>query len=148
MIIDTLDNAQKYFTAHPLFQRAFEFITMKPDPASGTTELKGRDLYAIVSRTDGEPEKPPKLEAHRRYIDIQIALAGSFDIGWKSLASCKRNIKAYDEENDYVLYEDESDVVVTLQPGMFGVFFPEDAHAPMTSKDPLTKMVLKVKVQV
>ncbi len=146
MIIDTIENASKYFNTHPLFAQAFAFIAANPEPASGTTELSGKDLYAIVSRTDGEPPKPPKLEAHRKYIDIQLALAGSFDIGWKPLASCQHISKAYDEENDYVLYEDESDVVVTLQPGMFGVFFPDDAHAPMSSQNPLTKMVFKVRV--
>jgi biofilm protein TabA len=35
---------------------------------------------------------------------------------------------------------------VTIPQGSFGIFYPEDAHAPMGSDGPLHKVVVKVAV--
>jgi beta-galactosidase beta subunit len=35
---------------------------------------------------------------------------------------------------------------VTVAPGSFGIFFPEDAHAPAAADGPIHKVVLKVAV--
>ena len=45
MIIDTLQNAPRYFSVHPLFAKAFEFIGQTdlanaPDCKSDITEIK------------------------------------------------------------------------------------------------------------
>lgn len=146
MILDTLANAGKYSTVHPLFPKAFEYLTIHQSYDSGTFEIIGKNLYVIVSRTEGEAQKEPKLEVHRKYIDIQVALDGSFDIGWKPLAECMKPSKTYDADNDYALFDDPPDIWATIPSGTFGIFFPEDAHAPQTSPNRLVKAVFKVAV--
>ncbi len=146
MILDTLENAEKYLSLHPLFGRAFKYLREQKDLWPGTVEIIGRDLYVVISETGGEAPKEPKLEAHRKYIDIQATLEGSFDIGWKPLADCSRLSKAYDVENDFLLYDDVPESWLSLNSGMFGIFFPEDAHAPKVSPRQLKKVVFKVAV--
>lgn len=144
MVVDTLQNAKRYLSLHPLFGRAFEYLNEQREHEPGSFEIDGKDLFVIISETAGEAPKEPKLEAHRKYIDIQVTLEGSFDIGWKPLAGCSLLSKVYDVENDYLLYDDAPESWVSLQAGMFGIFFPEDAHAPKVSPRPLKKMVFKV----
>ncbi len=146
MVLDTLENAGKYVSLHPLFGRAFEYLGRQKSHDPGTFEVVGKDLYVIISDTKGEAPKEPKLEAHRKYIDIQVTLEGGFDIGWKPVTDCSRVSKTYDAENDYLLYDDAPELWVSLKEGTFGIFFPEDAHAPKVSPSHLKKAVFKVAV--
>jgi beta-galactosidase beta subunit len=55
MIIDTLQNASKYFCVHPLFAKAFDFIN-KSDLQKievGRFEIDSDNLKAIVSKKRG-----------------------------------------------------------------------------------------------
>ncbi|MFN0157657.1 MAG: YhcH/YjgK/YiaL family protein [Bacteroidota bacterium] len=149
MVTDTISNAGKYEALHPLFSQAFQFLkSQTADTVTpGTHELDGRNLFVIISRTDGQLPGPSRLEAHREYIDIQVAMRGSFDIGWKKLSSCKQLAEAYADEKDIMFFDDEPEMLLTIDEGMFGIFFPEDAHAPQTSDHPLVKAVFKVRVR-
>ncbi|WP_244939792.1 YhcH/YjgK/YiaL family protein [Kaistella daneshvariae] len=58
MIIDTLKNADKYTSLHPLFAKAFEYLRENnlenlPD---GTVEIS-HGLKAIISNKPGNPSK-------------------------------------------------------------------------------------------
>lgn len=146
MVLDTLENADKYVSLHPLFGRAFEYLRQHKSHEPGTFEVAGKNLYVIISDSRGEAPREPKLEAHRKYIDIQVTLEGIFDIGWKPLTDCSRLSKAYDAENDYLLYDDAPESWISLKKGTFGIFFPDDAHAPKVSPNHLKKAVFKVAV--
>ncbi|UCE35860.1 MAG: YhcH/YjgK/YiaL family protein [Deltaproteobacteria bacterium] len=91
--------------------------------------------------------KNAKLEAHRQYIDIQFTVAGRDEIGWKPAARCTRHGQEYNEEKDVVFFSDEPDAWVATPAGTFGVFFPEDAHAPLGGTGPIHKVVVKVAVE-
>jgi YhcH/YjgK/YiaL family protein len=146
MILDALERAERYANMHPLFQRAFDYLR-KCDPATvqaGTYELDGRNLYVIISRSAGQPAAPALLEAHRKYIDLQVTLQGDFSIGWRALADCTLVHMPYDAEKDAMLFDDPAESRVILSTGRFAIFFPEDAHAPEQSPNALTKAVFKV----
>ena len=36
---------------------------------------------------------------------------------------------------------------LTVKPGMFAIFFPEDAHAPGVTPDGVRKVIVKVRVK-
>src|SRR5687767_6105460 len=103
MIIDTLDNADKYINLHPRFAKAFEFIksqnleTMEP----GKFEIDGKDIHASVSLKDGVTRETAKAEAHNNYIDIQVCPGGKEELGWKPRSksvSPKEDYNARSEE--------------------------------------------------
>ena len=150
MIIDTLQNASKYYSVHPLFAGAFEYITntnwTKTEP--GKFEVNGSDLKAILTDNPGKTKEVSiaKFECHNKYIDIQVCLHGNELIGWKPREKCISENGGYNEEKDLQLYSDEPDMYFQLTDGQFAIFFPGDVHAPMIGEGNIKKLVIKVKL--
>lgn len=150
MIVDTIQNASKYFSVHPLFAKAFDYIS-KTDLAGievGKYEIDGDNLKAIISSKKGvtAAESIAKFECHNKYIDIQLCISGKELIGWKPREKCKKENGGYNAEKDVQLYSEEPDMYFALTDGQFAIFFPEDVHAPMIGEDEIRKLVIKVKL--
>lgn len=152
MIIDTLQNAAKYYSVHPLFAKAFEYIggADLTNMESGTYEISGDELKAIVSDKEGKTrqESLEKFECHRKHIDIQLCINGVEEIGWKPIQKCSAGKDGYNDVKDVEFWGDEPDTYFTLTNNQFVILFPEDVHAPMIGVDggSIKKMVIKVKV--
>jgi biofilm protein TabA len=149
MIIDTLQHAPKYFSVHPLFQKAFEYIS-KTDlqtPEPGKYEIS-EGLKAIFSNKKGmtAAESTSKFECHNKNIDIQFCISGIEEFGWKPREKCIKPNGGYNDEKDVQLYHDEPDMYFQLTGGQFVILFPEDVHAPMIGEYEIKKMVIKVKI--
>ena len=101
MVLDTLANAQRYTALHPAFARAFAYLSSVDLDAlsAGRNEIDGDRMFVILDRKDGRGRGGARLEAHRRYIDIQYTIAGEEEIGWTPLASCAAPEGAFDETN-------------------------------------------------
>jgi biofilm protein TabA len=150
MIIDTIKNASKYFGAHPLFAKAFDYIN-STDLAStevGKYEIDGDNLRAIISSKKGmtQEESVAKFECHDRHIDIQLCIDGNEKIGWKPREKCTSPKGEYNPEKDVQFYNDAPDTFFGLTNGQFAIFFPEDVHAPMIGENEIKKLVIKVKI--
>lgn len=146
MILDTLTNSERYSSVHPLFARAFEALRNAHTLAPGTHTIDGDKLFIIITEQHSEPAHNIRLEAHRKYIDIQAALDGSFDIGWRALEQCRTLYRDYDTDADVVLFDDRPDFFAALRPGMVAILFPGDAHAPLPPVGSVRKAVIKVSV--
>ncbi len=149
MIIDTIQNASKYFSVHPLFAKAFEYINTTdlanaPDGKSDITE----GLKAIFSNKTGvsAAASVAKFECHNHHIDIQLCINGTETIGWKPREKCKVENGGYNPEKDVQLYNEQPDMYFQLTNGQFVIFFPEDVHAPMIGEADIKKLVIKVKL--
>lgn len=149
MISDVLENAHRYLALHKGFAEAFDFL-LRPDlkelPA-GKHEIDGENVYAIVAKEYGRRKEDALLETHEKYIDIQLILAGTDEMGWKPRALCKKPSGEYDQKNDEQVFTDEPDAWISTQSGSFVIFFPEDAHMPLISSGRIHKVVVKVAVQ-
>jgi biofilm protein TabA len=148
MIIDHLDNAEKYFNVHPLFAKAFHYITAQnlETIEVGKYEIDGKNLNASVSLKDGLKKEDAKFEAHNNHIDIQVCPMGTEQIGWKPRSKCNDVKVDYNAEKDVTFFNDKPDTYFDLQQGQFAIFFPEDVHAPMIGEGPIKKLVVKVKL--
>jgi len=148
MIFDTLANADRYVALHPRFARAFEFLrgTDLQALAPGRYPLDGDDLVAIVEAVAARSRDAAKLECHRRYIDIQLVLEGSDEMGWKPLCDCREPLADYLPEKDIQFFRDAPASWIATPPGAFCIFFPEDAHAPLVGTGDIRKVILKVAV--
>lgn len=148
MVIDTLDNCCHYTKLHKLFKPAFEFLRKAnlKEYKEGRYDIVKNDVYAMISKARGCGKIKASLEAHRKYIDIQLALNGIDYIGYKPLCECRLKKTLYDAKKDCVFFDDESDFWFRLSRNSFAIFFPEDAHAPLAGSLPVLKAVIKVRV--
>lgn len=149
MIIDTLENAERYTSIHPLFAKAFEYIKSLDLKAAeiGKSDLS-ESLKIIVSEKEGltAAESAAKFECHNKNIDIQLCISGTEQIGWKPRSTCSSLKAEYNEEKDVSFYNDAPDMHFQLSDNQFAIFFPEDVHAPMIGEGVIKKMVVKVKI--
>lgn len=150
MILDTLANAQQYYSVHPLFEKAFAYIASQ-DLANmeiGKFEIDGDNLKAIVSDKEGVTAEAStaKFECHNKHIDIQVCIRGKETIGYKPRNGCVSHKGDYNAEKDVQLYNDAPDTYFGLTDNQFVIFFPNDVHAPMIGEGLIKKLVIKVKI--
>ncbi len=148
MIVDYLQNADRYSSLHAGFAGSFAFLrradlAQLPD---SRYESDGERLFAIVSRIEGRGREKSLLEAHRRYIDIQFVISGQDSIGWMPTADCQRVASRYDSEKDVEFFFDRPATWLAVPSHAFAIFYPEDAHAPLATSGPIHKVVVKVAV--
>ena len=147
MIKDILSNHAKYHSLHPLFAKAFEYLSSADlaDYDEGKYPIDGNDMYASISEyvTKGEGQ----LEGHLEYIDIQYIVKGSEVIGYASKNGQKEAIP-YSNEHDIAFYEGDYEPI-ELNAGEFAIFFSDDLHLPCLKNGKpsvVKKIVVKVRV--
>ncbi len=151
MIVDRIEDARLYAPLHKLFQRAFAVladpeVAQKPD---GRYNVDGDDLYYIVQHYTTKPVDQTRFESHRKYIDIQVLLAGQELLGYAPTAGLEVTVP-YDEAKDIMFYRVGTMTgQVRLEPGLFCLLFPQDAHLPscqITCPAEVHKIVFKIRV--
>jgi len=146
MILDIIENADRYLDLNKGFAKAFEFLKRLElkELAVDKYEIDGERVFAMVAKESGRKKEDALLETHEKYIDIQMVLGGRDTMGWKPKVSCKKPTVEYDSEKDLQFFEDEPDAWLSTQVGAFAIFFPEDAHMPLISSGQIHKVKVKV----
>jgi len=148
MVLDALARADRYAALHPAFAQAFAFLaTADLDGLpTGRNAIDGDAMFVMLDRQEGRGREGARLEAHRRYIDIQYTVRGDEEIGWTPLSSCGAPDGGFDEKKDIGFFRDAPAAWVRVPRGSFAVFFPEDAHAPLAGRGLLVKAIVKIAV--
>lgn len=146
MILDTTKNAPLYEGCASGLCDMMEFALSIKDRPAGKYE-RGEHFVLIQTPVTRDLDSVD-YEAHRAYIDVQVVLEGPEVVRWAPLDSLEET-RAYDGEKD-VLFAKGAGSDVAVQPGMFYLMFPNDAHAPLGGVDgaigaPLRKLVIKLK---
>jgi len=146
MIADTLNNSPLYRGLSPLIALAFDYLrgTDLRHTATGTVEIDGRRVYAIVQEYATLERTQGTWEAHRQYIDLQHVVSGTERIGYTHVSRLVPG--CYDEAKDLLPLSGEGDFL-TLGAGDFMLLFPEDAHMPRIAVD-AAELVRKVVVKI
>lgn len=149
MILDRLENAENYYNRHPDFEKAFAFLRQNglAELPADRYEIDGDRIFCIISKGPGRSRAEAKLEAHRKYIDIQYVIDGMDEMGWKPTSACTLVDTAYNADKDIEFFKDEPDRWTKVPAGSFVIFFPQDAHAPLVSNEEIHKAVLKIAVK-
>lgn len=146
MVIDKIENLEKYASLNPLFSQAIEFLKSTDLNAHeiGKVKLQGDDLVVNFAQARPKTKEEAKLETHNRFIDIQIPLDGVEVMGYTPRADLPD--AEYNAEKDITFYPGFAESYLTIKPGMFAIFFPEDGHAPGVTLDGVKKVIVKVLV--
>ena len=151
MIIDVIGNTEKVEGLNPWFKAVFDYMRTHDlvNMPVGRIDVAGDDAYIKIEDARGRSVGEAVYERHDKYIDIQMPLSGQESYGWKAKSRLGEESAPYNKEGDYTFYKDRvEDVLFTLSPGEFVIFFPEDAHAPCIGEGVIRKMVAKVKDSV
>jgi biofilm protein TabA len=138
-----------YIGLHADFAKAFEVLrdktlTQKED---GKYAVEGDKIYYTIQRYTTKPLSEGKLEAHRKYIDIQFLLSGEELLGYAPLKGLTV-AEVYNPQKDIAFFNTPKDITkVILEPGMFCLLFPDDAHLPcrqLAGPEEVQKAVIKI----
>ena len=149
MIIDKLSNSYLYTNITERITTALRFL-QETDIRSldtGRHDIDGDNIYALVNDYDTKDRGEAKLEAHKKYIDVQYAATGEELLGYRIRIN-EVPSKEYDGEKDFMLF-DEEPAFVKLNNEVFAVLFPGDLHMPgiMVGKPAkVRKVVVKVRI--
>lgn len=148
MIIDKIENLDKYVTLNPLFADVVEFLKSHDlqKMEVGKYPIKDKDLFLNLQVAKGRSQEAAVLETHIDMIDIQVPLSGEETFGFTPL--CDLPSFEYNAEKDITKYgETKAQTYVTLKPMQMAIFFPQDGHAPCISEEAeIKKAIFKVKV--
>jgi len=147
MIIDTIENLGKYVSLNPLFADVVEFLknTDLQTMETGKYPIKNGDLFMNLQVAKQRTKDSAILETHVKMIDIQIPITCAETFGYTPL--CNLPEFEYNEEKDITKYgETKAQTYLTVLPGQFAIFFPQDGHAPCILDEPeIKKAIFKVK---
>lgn len=146
MIVDDLTCLARYEAVVPHLRRVRDFLAATPLATlpCGRLDIDGARLYVLVADGEGRGQAAAALEAHRRYVDVQIPIVGTDVIGWRPLVDCHQIATPYDAIKDIVFFQDLSEAWLSIASGRMAIFFPDDAHAPLAGAGPLRKAVFKI----
>ena len=146
MVVDKLENLEKYVSLNPLFAQAVEFLKSTDLDAHeiGKITLKEGELMVNFSQPRTKTKEEAKLETHNQFIDIQIPLSGVEVMGYTPRTDLPE--EEYNAEKDITFYKGLAKDYLTITPGMFAIFFPQDGHAPGVTSDGVKKVIVKVRV--
>ena len=76
MIVDRIENLEKYVALHPLFADVVTFMQTHQlvELEEGKHVIKGKELFVNIDSCKGKRQDEAVLEYHRQMIDIQIPL--------------------------------------------------------------------------
>lgn len=145
--------AKRYTPLNSRFETAITYVQehwaeLCDTASDGRRELEGDSLYVMIGHFGLKAAADARLEAHDRYIDIQVILSGSECFGWSQRTACNLPDGVIDTERDIIFFADAPTSTVTARAGEMVIFFPEDAHAPLISPDGGPAQVRKAIVKV
>ena len=145
MVIDKIENLKQYTSLSPLLPLVINFLESVDFSAleAGRIVIEDDKLFVNVEETLPKKKEEAVLETHDNYIDLQIPLTGAELMGYNARAELPA--VDYDSEKDISFYKGSPMSYFTLKPGMFALFFPQDAHAPAITDGGIKKIVVKIR---
>ena len=148
MVLDRIENFEKYLSLNPNFVKAMEFLQNSnlQDLPLGRNEICGDMVFANVVEAKSKSKSEAPIEIHRQYIDVHVPLSGDELIGYTPLAELP--YAEFVEADDAALYPLSLSArdYFNVRRGEFAIFFPQDGHAPAITPTPLKKIILKVAI--
>ena len=147
MILDTLDNADRYNAMHPDFKRVFAFLRSPSLKAvePGRMEIDGRRLYAIATQLPGKRPDEARLEAHRQYIDVHYLITGKRAWAGRGWPTAGRRNPRTSRKRLSLVFRRPGNVVHHSSGDVCGLF-SRRRSCPEVSNGMVQKVVVKVEL--
>jgi uncharacterized protein, YhcH/YjgK/YiaL family len=150
MIIDNIENIKNYgVLSDDYVEKILSFIKRVglEGLKDGKYPLDGDSLFGLVQSYLTREKDTCKMEAHKKYIDLQYIVDGS-EMMYCDFTDALTEFEPFKDESDIGFYESkEEKVSILLEKGMFVFLLPSDAHMPCCSvhkKSQVKKIVFKI----
>ncbi|AET57161.1 putative beta-D-galactosidase [Paenibacillus terrae HPL-003] len=151
MICDELKEMSNYDVLGNYSEKMMELIEKidLENFKTGKVLIDGMNFFALLTEYDTKPWEETDIETHDKYYDVVIVLEGRENIyvDFRDSFTVK---KAYSEEKDITFYQLKKEKIrVTMEPGMFILFLPNDIHHPYCdceAKSHIKKVTFKIKI--
>lgn len=149
MILDTIENIAFYKGFNKDVYDGLLFLKkVSPDIEVGEYPIS-ENVFARVLQYETKVDNGFGYEAHQHVIDIQFPLIGRELVKWSNLEKVEA-YTPYNQEKDVTLFKATStaESIAIIGEGIFGIFFPIDAHAPehcVGQPEAIKKVVIKIK---
>ena len=149
MIVDSLRNWEAYRGILPNFEVAMRFASSLQSAPVGRydcAELPQGTVYAMMQEGETQPREEGKIEAHRRYADVQIMLEGGETVYCRDIDGLTETVPYVD---DIAFYENAGQPL-DISAGMLYIALPQDGHMPCRhlngAPGRYRKIVLKIRL--
>jgi len=146
MVIDKLTRIENYACLLPYLKEALVCLEQNKDAVPGRYEFPGG--FILIQEGTTVPLDSGDFEAHRKFLDVQLLLEGAETIAWADIDDLAVSIP-YDEQVDRSNHSG-SGCPIPIQPGMFYICAPHDAHKACCHVDTPThfrKAVAKLRLE-
>ncbi|MGN6396980.1 MAG: YhcH/YjgK/YiaL family protein [Mucilaginibacter sp.] len=139
---------RQYHSNKKIWDKVFLFLktTNLDTLRAGKHPVDGDNAYASVTEAPSKELDKASWESHKKYIDLQYVIKGKERIDVAN-AGTATVIKPYDAAKDVANYT-ATGTSYTAEPGVFFLFFPQNAHRPnikVPGYDTVKKLVIKIK---
>lgn len=116
----------------------------------GDTNIVGEQVYGRVMSYLSKQPQDCRIEAHNKYVDIQITISGveGIEVFDRKMLRIETS---YNEKNDVEFFIEDKNARfadIKNRPGYFTMFFPEDAHRPMMAIDGDINLIKKYVIKI
>ena len=160
-IFGPLPTVSAQLAVDPRFAAAFRYVADLLDPrsvayqrihkiAAGVTEKLVLDggAFALEQVYQAKPRADVFLESHRKYIDVQVIVAGAERMEVIDISRLKES-QTYLEERDLIKYADTTATShLRMDAGNVAIFFPVDGHLSTLNPEAGPVLVRKSVVKV
>lgn len=146
MIYDKLNNINKY---NVISEKVSDFLLgLTPEIAAGRYVID-ENTYVNIDVYNTKDFNNCKLEAHKKYIDIQMLITGNERLDYINTDGLKVS-EEYDENRDIMFFETPDIPLnsVQLTPYNFALIYPHEAHMPQINYNNKTHSVKKAVVKI
>lgn len=160
-IFGTFPTVRAQSASDPRFAAAHRYVAELLDPnseahrrlgaiaagGSGRVELSD-GAFAVEQVYHAKPRADVFLESHRKYIDVQVIVAGEERMEVADISRLKES-QGYLEEHDYLKYADtKATSHLAMVAGNVAIFFPADGHLSTLRPEAGPVLVRKAVVKV
>ena len=149
--VNVCEFARQYHANENYWKKAFAYLTNTnlDSMAPGRYAIDGENVFASITEGPTKDFEATKWEAHQTYIDIQYIIRGEEKIGVGPVSTASV-VEPYNPSKDIGFYNlpvSDSGFYIA-KPGVFFIFFPQEAHRPgiKIQENTVKKIVIKVKV--
>lgn len=149
MIYSNLNHITDYSFLSAKIAKCFDYAKTHDlaNMTPGRHDIDGDDLYVNIAAYTTSSEDVRIWEAHKRYLDLHLMLAGEECIALNHIQNME--LGEFQEARDFLPMQGPAQCLLTLRPGDFLICYPGDGHKTgicVAQPSTIRKAIFKIRI--